>query len=126
MYCPVCLNDTLKLASSGVAKITFNGKAKSTSQFFYDLTLDRKEHIAQKLEDVIRDYFKYYANFQNKDPIKFIEVFSIDFKCENKCVIKASHRVNVVGVLFGVDQLELALLKVGKEFDIPLELKLDR
>lgn len=126
MYCPVCLNDTLKLASSGVAKFTFNGKAKSTSQFFYNVNQDKKEQLAQKLEDVIKDYFSYYSNFQNKDPIKFVEAYSIDFKCKNKCVINVNHKVNIIGVLFQVESLEEALIKMGQKYNIPLDLKLPR
>ena len=60
MYCPKCFNDTLKVASSGVVKLTFNGKAKATSQFYYNLAQDKKEEILKKLEDVIVDYFSYY------------------------------------------------------------------
>ncbi len=47
MYCPVCFNDTLKIASSGVVKLSFNSKAKSTSQFFYNLAQDKDEDILQ-------------------------------------------------------------------------------
>ena len=61
--------------------MTFNGKAKSTSQFFYDLNSDRESDICEKLEKVIVDYFSYYSTFQNKSPVQHIEAFSIDFKC---------------------------------------------
>lgn len=124
MYCPVCLNDTLKLASSGIVKFTFNGKAKSTSQFYYNLGQDRKEDLEKKLEQVIKDYFVYYSNFQNKDPIQYVEAYSIDFKCDNKCVINISHKVNVLGVLFEKEQLEESLKKVAAKYQIPLDLKL--
>ena len=63
MYCPICFNDTLKIASSGVVKMTFNGKAKSTSQFFYDLKHDQDHEIQEKLDKVVADYFAYYSNF---------------------------------------------------------------
>ena len=87
MYCPICFNDTLKIASSGVVKMTFNGKAKSTSQFFYDLKHDQEKDVLLKLDKVIADYFIYYSSFQNQDPIETVEATSIDFKCLNKCVL---------------------------------------
>ena len=124
MYCPVCLNDTLKLASSGVAKFSFNGKAKATSQFFYNLSQDKKADLDEKLHKVIKDYFIYYSGFQNKDPLKFVEAFSIDFKCSNGCVINVSHRVNIIGVLFEKNDLQKILTELGAKYDIPLELKL--
>ena len=126
MYCPVCLNDTLKIASSGVIKMTFNGKAKSTSQFFYDLNSDRESDICEKLEKVIVDYFSYYSTFQNKSPVQHIEAFSIDFKCSNKCVINFSHKMNVIGLVFSKKMLEEAVKKNAIKFNIPLDLKLNR
>lgn len=122
MYCPVCLNDTLKLASSGVAKFSFNGKSKATSQFFYNLIQDKPEEINDKLKIVIKDYFIYYSNFQNKDPIKKVESFSIDFKCKNGCVINVNHRVNVIGVLFEKDDLDKILKELALKYQIPLEI----
>lgn len=123
MYCPVCFNDTLKIASSGVVKLSFNGKAKSTSQFFYNLTQDRDEDILIKLEDVVRDYFTYYSGFQNKDAIQAVEAFSIDFKCSNKCVIDINHRVNVIGLLFSQNQLNDIVTRLGEKYQIPLDIK---
>ena len=122
MYCPVCLNDTLKIASSGVAKFTFNGKAKATSQFFYNLIQDKPEEILEKLEHVIKDYFIYYSGFQNKDPIKSVEAYSIDFKCSNGCIINLSHKVNTIGILFEKEHLDESLKKLAIKYQIPLEI----
>lgn len=123
MYCPVCFNDTLKIASSGVVKFSFNGKAKATSQMYYNLTQDRDEDLLKKVSDVIEDYFKYYSGFQNKDPIQFIEAISIDFKCNNKCVINVNTRVNVIGILFSQNQLQQIVEENAKKHNIPLDLK---
>lgn len=122
MYCPVCFNDTLKLASSGVAKLIFNGKSKATSQFFYNLTQDKPEEINDKLKNVIKDYFIYYSGFQNKDPIRKVEVFSIDFKCKNGCIINVNHRVNVIGLLFEKEDLEKILKEMASKYQIPMEI----
>ncbi|MAX65504.1 MAG: hypothetical protein QF441_04110 [Bacteriovoracaceae bacterium] len=123
MYCPVCFNDTLKIASSGVVKLLFNGKAKSTSQFFYNLSQDKDEELLQKIEDVVKDYFIYYSGFQNKDPIENIDAYSIDFKCENKCVININHKVNVIGLLFSQDELNEIVERLAKKYNIPIDLK---
>jgi hypothetical protein len=124
MYCPICLNDTLKIASSGVVKMTFNGKAKSTSQFFYSLNDDKPEVIIEKIEGVIKDYFIYYSNFQNKDPIEKVEAVSIDFKCSNGCILNVTHRLNVIGLIFNVDDLKESLEKLAIKYNIPISLKL--
>lgn len=124
MYCPVCFNDTLKIASSGVVKLSFNGKSKSTSQFFYNLAQDKDEDLVQKLHDVIKDYFVYYSGFQNKDPIQTVDAFSIDFKCNNRCVISVNNRVNVIGLIFTKAELQEALETLAKKYEIPIALKL--
>lgn len=124
MYCPICFNDTLKIASSGVVKMTFNGKAKSTSQFFYDLKHDQDKDVLLKLDNVIADYFIYYSNFQNKDPIETVEATSLDFKCLNKCVINVSHKMNVIGLVFTKTMLIDSLNRMSVKYKIPLKLKL--
>ncbi len=124
MYCPVCFNDTLKIASSGVVKFAFNGKAKSTSQFYYNLSQDKDQDILDKIDGVIKDYFVYYSGFQNKDPIQQVDAFSIDFKCKKGCVISVNNKVNVVGLLFSKSELETSLVKMGQKYQIPLDLKL--
>ena len=57
-FCPVCFNDTLKIASSGVVKLTFNGKAKATSQFFYNLTSETTEEKLKKA--IIKSFLLIY------------------------------------------------------------------
>ncbi|MAZ47188.1 MAG: hypothetical protein CME65_01415 [Halobacteriovoraceae bacterium] len=123
MYCPICFNDTLKIASSGVVKMTFNGKAKSTSQFFYDLKHDQEKDVLLKLDKVIADYFIYYSSFQNQDPIETVEATSIDFKCLNKCVINVSHKMNVIGLVFTKTMLIDSLNRMSVKYKIPLKLK---
>ncbi len=122
MYCPVCLNDTLKISSSGIVKMTFNGKAKSTSQFYYNLAQDRDEDILNKLEGVIKDYFVYYSGFQNKDEINEISCHSIDFKCDNKCVINVNHRVNVIGLIFTQEELKEITEKLANKYQVPVKI----
>jgi hypothetical protein len=123
MYCPSCLSDTLKIASSGIVKLTFNSKAKATSQFYYNLAQDKDQEIIEKLHDVIKDYFVYYSGFQNKDPIQFVDAFSIDFKCSNKCVIGINHKMSVIGLLFSQNELKEHIEKLAIKYEIPVALK---
>ena len=104
--------------------MTFNGKAKSTSQFFYDLKHDQDKDVLLKLDNVIADYFIYYSNFQNKDPIETVEATSLDFKCLNKCVINVSHKMNVIGLVFTKTMLIDSLNRMSVKYKIPLKLKL--
>lgn len=120
MYCPVCFNDTLKIASSGVVKMTFDGKSKSTSQFFFNLKEDSEEKTSEKLQKTIEDYFEYYSNFQNKVPIKEVDAFSIDFKCSNKCPMNMKNKLSVVNLVFHSQTLAMCLEAAAEKYQIEL------
>jgi len=123
MYCPVCLNDTLKIASSGVVKMTFNGKAKATSQFFYNLKTDKPHETLKKFRDVVHEYFSWYSTFQNIDTIKKFNATSHDFKCSNGCGINISHRMNILNLVISKEDALEILEQEAERFDIPLVIK---
>ncbi len=123
MYCPVCLNDTLKIASSGVVKLTFNGKAKATSQFIYNLKEDKPHQTLKRFRDVVNDYFSWYATFQNIDTIKQFTATSHDFRCSNGCGININHRISIINlVITKEDALEI-LEQESERFEIPFTWK---
>lgn len=126
MYCPVCFNDTLKIASSGVVKVTFDGKSKSTSQFYYNLKQDTDEEILTKAREVITDYFTWYATFQNKDPIRNVEMTSCDFKCSTGCKLNISHRLNIIGLIFTAEEVKNLIQEEASKQNLQLDLKLQR
>lgn len=103
--------------------MTFNGKAKSTSQFFYDLKHDQDHEIQDKLDKVVADYFMYYSNFQNKEIINKVDATSLDFVCSNRCVINVKHKMNVIGLVFTKTMLEDALKRMGQKYSIQVDLK---
>ena len=123
MYCPVCFNDTLKVASSGVVKVTFDGKAKATSQFFYNLKQDKPQELMKKIRNVISEYFEWYATFQNIDAIKKVEMTSCDFICSTGCKLNVSHRLNIVGLIITKEDLTDMLESEATRNKIPLKLK---
>ncbi|MEX0798140.1 MAG: hypothetical protein WD025_01770 [Bacteriovoracaceae bacterium] len=122
MYCPVCFNDTLKLASSGVVKMTFNGKAKATSQFFYDLKNETSAQTYKKFRLVVEDYFSWYARFQNKDPIKDVQMLTSDFICLNKCKLGGSVQLTVLNLVIPKDIVIDTLEMYAEKYEIPLKL----
>jgi hypothetical protein len=123
MYCPICFNDTLKIASGGVVKLSFNGKSKATSQFYYNFNEETRPQRLVKLDDAIDDYFKYYSSFQNQDIIRNVEALSIDFKCSNRCVLGINNRVNVLGLVIDKEELRASLEKAATKHGIQLKLE---
>jgi hypothetical protein len=123
MYCPVCFQNTLKLRSSGVVKLSFNGKSRNTSLFTYNLNKDSGEELAQKLKDKIIEFLSWYSEFQNKAPIKTFEVFSSDCQCNNACKIDlVNTRVSVIGVMYSFKLIEHLLVTEGEKYGIEIAL----
>lgn len=123
MYCPVCFNDSLKLGSNGLVKMTFNGKSKATSQFYYNLKEDTPTELQDKLRKTIRDYFQYYAGFQNRDKITEVSVYSNDFRCSNGCGLSLENKMNVINIVVVKEDLIQLLKEEGQRHQIEVELK---
>ena len=85
MYCPVCFQNTLKIRSNGVVKISFNNKARNNSLFTYNMLKESPADLLKKLREKIFEFFAWYDEFQNKPPIKTVELISGDFPCTNAC-----------------------------------------
>jgi len=122
MYCPSCLNDTLKIASSGVVKMTFDGKAKSTTQFYYNLNEETQITLNKKLRATINDYLAYYNNFQNKSTIKEVFAFSSDFRCANGCAISLEKKFSIINLVIPKDDFFEILEEESEKFEIELNL----
>jgi hypothetical protein len=122
MYCPKCLNDTLKVRSSGVAKLLFNGKHRDTSLFTYNLTNQSNLTLLNKLEDRIIDFMSWYANFNNKNAITEFELFSSDFICDNGCAIDNNVKISLIGPIYTPKQVLKILKTQGEKFQIEISI----
>lgn len=126
MYCPVCFQNTLKIRSNGVVKLSFNGKSRNNGLFTYNLQKESAEDIHKKLKDKIFEFFAWYNEFQNKPPIKSMEIFSGDFQCTNNCKIDLINtKVNLIGVLFTFKEVKKLMDDEAKKFGIEIELSQD-
>lgn len=124
MYCPVCFQNTLKIRSSGVVKLSFNGKSRNTSLFTYNLQKESSEQLEAKLREKVVDFFSFYSEFANKAPIKNFEIYSGDFLCLNSCKIDIMKtKVSVVGIMYSIAQVRTILEEEAKKFGISVEVK---
>ena len=122
MYCPVCFQNTMKIRSSGVIKLSFNGKSRNTSLFTYNLQKETQEQLEAKLKEKIVDFFSFYSEFNNKTPIKNFEAYSADFICTNSCKLDMmSTKVSVVGIVYPVQTVRKILSEEGKKFGIEVD-----
>jgi len=122
MYCPVCFQNTLKIRSSGVIKLSFNGKSRNTSLFTYNLQKESQDQLNAKLREKIVDFFGFYSEFVNRTPIKFFVAYSADFVCTNNCKIDLlKTKVSVIGVMYSIASVKAMLDEEGQKFGIKIE-----
>lgn len=116
----------MKIRSSGVIKLSFNGKSRNTSLFTYNLQKETQEQLEAKLREKIVDFFSFYSEFQNKAPIKNFEAYSADFLCTNSCKIDMMNtKVSVVGIVYPPATVKAILQQEGKKFGIDIEMNLN-
>ncbi len=128
MYCPACFQNTLKIRSNGVIKLAFNGKSRNTSLFTYNLQKETDEQLLTKLREKVVDFFSFYSEFNNKNPIKTFEVYSGDFVCTSGCKLDVLNtRVNVIGLVYKAKPVRDMLEVEAKKFGISIspELKIE-
>lgn len=112
----------MKIRSTGVIKLSFNGKSRNTSLFTYNLQKETQEQLDAKLREKIVDFFSFYSEFNNKTPIKNFEAYSSDFMCTNGCKIDLmSTKVSVVNIVYPASRVKTMLTEEGKKFGIDVE-----
>jgi hypothetical protein len=112
----------MKIRSSGVVKLSFNGKSRNTSLFTYNLQKETQEQLDAKLREKIVDFFSFYSEFANKTPIKVFEAYSADFVCTNNCKLDLMNtKVSVVGNIYSAQKVKAMLQEEGKKFGIEIE-----
>ena len=122
MYCPVCFQNTLKVRSSGVVKLAFNGKSRNNSLYTYNLQKETHEQLLAKLREKIVDWMSFYSEFTNKTPIKTFECYSGDFVCTNNCKIDMLNtKVSVVNLIYSPLEVKNMLKEEGKKFGVDIE-----
>jgi hypothetical protein len=125
MYCPVCFQNTLKLRSSGVIKLSFNGKSRNNSLYTYNFQKETQEQLDAKLREKIVDFFGFYAQFVNKAPIKTFEIYTSDFLCLNNCKMdRVSMKVSLIGMLYPLSVVRKILDEEAQKFSISIEVNL--
>ena len=122
MYCPTCFNDTLKLNSRGVIKLSFDGKQKDTSLFLFNVQKETHEDLLKNLKSKIDEYFKWYSSFQSKEVIKNIEVYTNDFTCTKHCKIPLTTKLTVIGLLFSQKEVKDIAVEIAKTYQLQIKI----
>ena len=121
MYCPKCLNSTLKIKSSGIITVIINNKKMDSGKFLYDL--EDPQQIILNLREKINDFFNWFSSFQNQGSIEKFELVTSHLVCENKCPLPLSTQTSVISILSKEHDILSILEEIGKEHNISIHLK---
>ena len=124
MYCPKCFNNTLFLNAKGVIDIIINRKKRDSGRFLFNFDPSRQEEIEIEFEKKCDEFFKWYADFQNKEPITSLELITSDVRCENGCKFSPTDHVSAIGVILPNRKILEVIQRVGDKYKIPINLKL--
>ena len=121
LYCPSCFNNTLTLSKNGVVHIIINGKKMDTGRFLYSLERGREEALYKDLRLKVGEFFEWYSNFQNREPIKKVELVSYDMNCENGCRFNPGQNFSIIDVLIPKAKIATILKELGKKYALEIE-----
>ncbi len=123
MYCPECLNETLKIMDSGVVYLSANGKQMDAGKFLYNLRTDGDKELAKKLHEKAENFFKWYSTFNNKTDITEFLLTTTNIMCLKDCVLKNGTKVSVINEMFSQEHIEALLQELGKKYKIGIDVK---
>ena len=115
----------MKIRSNGVVKLAFNGKSRNTSLFTYNLQKEGHDQLLEKIREKIVDFFSFYAEFNNRDPIKNFEAYSSDFICQDGCRIDMNTKLSVIGVIYSKAEILKMLQEEAQRFNLVVDPNLE-
>lgn len=116
MYCPSCLNETLRLNFKGVVDVIINKKQLDNGRFLFNSQTQTDAEIKQMLYKKLKEFFRWYSSFQNAKNISTIEIVSNGFLCSNKCSIEITKKFSVLNILISEHDVYQMAMEIGSEF----------
>lgn len=92
-------------------------------RFLYNLNDHRKDQIVRDLESKLDEFFKWYSNFQNKEPISRVSLSSADFICEEGCSIGLNTRFSIIDILIPRKTVIEKLEELSEKHHLRIELE---
>ena len=75
-------------------------------RFLFNLENEEKsKQFKPALKVKVQEFFKWYSNFQNKEPINLVAIDTSDMMCEHGCVITAKSKFSIVDILLSKSEL---------------------
>ena len=124
MYCPKCFNQTLFIKQKGVVDIYINGKRRDNGRFLFNMDPAYHEEVIADFTNKCDDFFKWYAGFNNQDSIQYVELHTVDVKCDSGCAFSPMERFSAVDSVISGTEIKKIIQKLAEKYSMQVELKL--
>lgn len=71
----------------------------------------------------VDEFMSWYSNFQNREPIEYLELLTVDVRCDNNCKFSPMERFSAVDTVISREVVREVLEEVGEKYKLELELK---
>ena len=120
-YCPKCFNKSLRIQEKGVVHIIINGKQMEKGRFFYKMSEKKVNFLFFK--EKFEDFFEWYSEFKNIDPIATVNLVTKKGYCTNHCKFEEDSQFSVIDILISSEAVNDLLVSLGKKYGIGINLK---
>ncbi|OUR96474.1 hypothetical protein A9Q84_08990 [Halobacteriovorax marinus] len=94
-----------------------------SGRFLFNFEETDKDELFKIFREKVENFFKWYSNFHNQDPIAYVELFTNDTSCEDGCHIPIDYHVSVIDLLIDKKKLLLLLKEQAEKYRMTIEIK---
>lgn len=123
MYCPKCLSQTLFIQPKGVVDIYINGKKRDNGRFLYNMDPSFADAVFADFKKKCEEFFRWYSDFKNKETIEYVELLTVDVRCDNGCKFSPMERFSAVDTIISREVIQHVFKELGKKYELEVELK---
>ena len=123
MYCPVCFCNSLTTDERGVAHLSINGKRRDSGRILFSDVPEEKVKFVRTFTKKVKEFFDWYDQLTNKDPIRSVELITPNVKCSNKCQLPPHAFFPVTEELIPKVKLREIVYSTGEKYDFKIKLE---
>jgi len=124
MYCPTCFNNSLHFDDKGVIDIIINRKQMDAGRIIYNLDPSERQKMLTEFAKKLDEFFKWYSNFQNKEPLCHVELVTSAVKCDSGCKIPTNLKTSVIDSIIPSSLIRDEFGRLGQKYNLEIELKI--
>lgn len=107
----------------GVVDIYINGKKRDNGRFLYNMDPAYEEEVFEDFKKKSEEFFKWYGDFKNKETIEYVELLTVDVKCDNSCRFSPMERFSAVDTVISRETILEVFEELGQKYGLEVELK---